>query len=304
MIRSMTGYGRGETRYRGSPVVAEIRSVNHRYLDILVRLPKALSPVEERFKKLVQKSFSRGRVELSVAFEGGDGQGRRQPVLDRAAALRYYRLLRQIQREFKLPGEIDLGLMANFGVITAAEPPEEREKLAVAAERALGQAIRAVEAMRRKEGAGLAEDLLLRLTLTRKALDRIEGREPVILEQHKKRIAARVSELMGGGLQIDPGRLAQEVAIAAERSDITEEVKRLQIHFSEFEKRLLAPGRSTPRSKERPEPIGRTLDFLLQEMNREVNTIGSKANDADVSLEAVGMKAEMEKIREQVQNVE
>lgn len=288
----MTGYGRSREKVGAREVVLELRSVNHRFCDIITRLPRRLQGLEGRFRKLISDRFSRGRLELSVALDGAEDQPRRLAV-DRAAVRQYLSLLRELQREFRLKGAIEVGhLVAVRDLILVAEPEADPEDLAKAAERLLMRAMDAVDVMRRREGKSLERDLLRRITLIRRALQRVERRAPEVLRHYEDRIRSRLREATRDG-GIDPGRLAQEVALFAERSDITEELTRLKSHLRQF----AAMVRSV-------QSVGRSLDFLLQEMSREVNTISAKANDARISGEVVGIKAEVEKIREQVQNVE
>lgn len=292
MIRSMTGYGRAEGRYKGRSLVVELRSVNHRYCDVMVRLPKQLALLEETVKKKVQGRFSRGHIEVSVNFNGPTSPPKRFN-LDMDSADAYYQILKKLKKEFRLPGEIDLGLFTHFKeMITLVDPVEKAESMAPLLYKSLDKAISNLEKMRREEGRGLAEDLSGRLQALSKMLSLIKIREKEAMTGYHQRLQARVSEL-SKGISVDPTRLAQEVAIFADRSDISEETARLKTHLEQFQKMM-----------QKEEAVGRTLDFLLQEMNREINTIGSKVNDVTISMQVVAMKSELEKIREQVQNIE
>jgi uncharacterized protein (TIGR00255 family) len=288
----MTGYGRAEGNYKGHSLVVELKSVNHRYCDVMIRLPKQLSSLEETVKKKVQGRFARGHIEVSINFNGATNIPKRFK-LDLDSANAYYHTLKKLKKELHLPGEIDLGLFSHFKeMISQVELVEPIESLTPLLYRSLEKAMMKLEKMRKEEGRALAEDLSSRLQGLSKMLSLIKIREKEAIAAYHQRLQTRVSEL-SKGIAIDPARLAQEVAIFAERSDISEEAARLKTHLEQFQKMM-----------QKEEPVGRTLDFLLQEMNREVNTIGSKANDVTISLQVVAMKSELEKIREQVQNIE
>ena len=292
MIKSMTGYGRREAAWAGGSVVVEVRAVNHRHCEVVTRLPKMLSALEEELKKLVQARCQRGRVELSVSVSG-DREGGKTLKLDRPLAKQYYRLLRALQQEFHLGGTIDDSLLAGFrDVVSLSDQPIEDPRLAKTVTKLLAGALSDLDAMRRREGDVLARDAKARLRLIGTEMNEIKTRAPLVIKDHFERFKARVEKLAGPDLP-DPGRLHQELAQYADRYDVSEELTRLGSHLVQFEAAM--KGR---------EAVGRTLDFLLQEMGREVNTIGSKANDADIATRVVRMKGELEKIREQVQNIE
>jgi uncharacterized protein (TIGR00255 family) len=288
----MTGYGRAEGSYKGCPVAVELRSVNHRYCDVVVRLPKLLVPFEETFKKKVQGRFARGHIELSVNFNGAMNAPK-QFKLDLESAEAYHRILKKLKTALRLSGEIDVALMSHFReIITIAEPAEEVAPLVRFVDRLMGRSIRALEKMRDAEGRALSEDLVGHLDELDRMLGLIKQQEKKAVQGYYERLQKRVSELTQG-IAVDPARLAQEVAILVDRSDISEETARLKTHLEQFRKML-----------QKDEAVGRALEFLLQEMNREVNTIGSKANEVAISMQVVAMKSELEKIREQVQNIE
>ncbi|HZS42610.1 MAG TPA: YicC/YloC family endoribonuclease [Candidatus Paceibacterota bacterium] len=292
MIRSMTGYGRAEGHYKSRSLIVELRSVNHRYCDVMIRLPKPFALLEETVKKKVQGRFARGHIEVSVNFNGTASSPKRFK-LDMESAEAFYDILKKLKKDLRLPGEIDLGLLSHFReMITLVEPAEKVELIIPLLYKSLDKAMTNLEKMRREEGRALADDLSGRLQALSKMLSLIKIREKEATAAYHQRLQARVSEL-SKGVAVDPARLAQEVAIFAERSDISEETARLKTHLEQFQKLM-----------QKEEAVGRTLDFLLQEMNREINTIGSKANDVTISLQVVAMKSELEKVREQVQNVE
>ena len=297
MIRSMTGYGRAEGRHKNTPITVEVRSVNHRHSEVVAKLPRALQAHEDRVRNLVQSRVARGRVDVAVSFSGERDPGRGL-VLDRPLARRYLMLLKELQRELGLKGAPDVALLAGFrDIIKPAELAAEDPRVVRAAEKVLEQALKALDRMRRHEGRLLERDLLARLQEIAGRLRMIGLRLPAIVQERQGRLQERVNRLLestGGGKDgVDQGRVAQEVALLADRSDVSEELTRLGSHLDQFRNFL-----------RKSEPVGRSLDFLLQEMNREVNTIGSKIGDTAVTQEIVALKAEFEKIREQVQNVE
>jgi uncharacterized protein (TIGR00255 family) len=293
----MTGYGRAEGSHKGTPIVVEMRSVNHRYCEVVAKMPRAFQAHEERLKSLVQSQVARGRVDVTVNYNGERDPGR-GVQLDKGLARRYLALLKQLQRELRVEGTPDLALLAGFrDIIRPVELAGEDRQAVRVVERTLNRALKILAGMRRKEGLALERDLLARLDEIERRLAAIRARLPGILQEHHARLQTRVNRMLEGvaGIreQVDPGRLAQEVALLAERNDVSEEITRLDSHLRQFKSFL-----------RKSEPVGRSLDFLLQEMNREVNTIGSKVADAAVTQEIVAMKAEFEKLREQVQNVE
>jgi uncharacterized protein (TIGR00255 family) len=291
MVRSMTGYGRAERRWRGTEMAVELRTVNHRFSELNVKLPKSLAQLEPAVKEMLTVLFSRGRVDLSVSVNGR-GSAERELTVDPRLARSYVRQLRKLQREYGLRGELEIGHLAGVReLLTISEAPSLPPGTGRTVIQLLRRAARQVEAMRQAEGKALATDLERRMAVIEEAIERVRRRLPSVIEHYHRRLAARVAELAGGA--VVPERLAQEVALFAERCDVSEELVRLASHVGQFRTHL--------KSKE---PVGRTLDFLLQEMSREVNTLGSKANDAVISSDVVALKGELEKIREQVQNVE
>lgn len=292
MMTSMTGYGRSEAACGGGTVTAELRSVNHRFSEIVVRLPRVLSSLEEEFKRMIQVRCARGRVELTVSISGGKEAGK-QLSLDHALARQYHSLLRDLKKQLRLSGSIDVAVLAGYrDILTVSEKPIADKEVHETAKRVVEEALTTLDQMRRREGAALTKDIMTRLQTIRTGLLDIEQRAPLVVQEHFTRFTARVEKLAGTA-DLDQGRLAQELALFADRCDITEEVTRLSSHLKQFD--------TSCASKD---PVGRTLDFLLQECGREVNTIGSKANDSDIATYVVKLKSELEKIREQVQNIE
>jgi uncharacterized protein (TIGR00255 family) len=294
MICSMTGYGRTESEEEGTRFTVEIRSVNNRFLDIQVKMPRTLAVLEPRVKKAVQERFSRGRIELFITRNGGKEGTSPRIVLDDTLAGQYIFVLRNLKERFSLSGEVDLPLVAGLqDVIAREEPREDPETVWPLLSTALSRAMDELHAMRTTEGAALVRDVTARLGTIEGLISSVRARAPRTVEAARARLAEAVSRLTNE--QPDPLRLAQEIALLAERSDVTEELIRLASHLAQFRRML---------DGTRGEAVGRKLDFLLQEMGREANTIASKAMDADIAYAVVDIKAELEKIREQVQNIE
>jgi uncharacterized protein (TIGR00255 family) len=292
MIRSMTGFGRRQAPWQDGSVTVEIRSVNHRFLEIGCRLPRPLSHLEDSFKKAIQQRCARGRIDITVSLQGGKGRAG-SVNLDQALAKQYYQVLRTLKNSLKLSGSIDLALISGLrDVVSVSDQPAEDPKLAKVVQRLASQALTDLAAMRTGEGKVLAEDMRARIETIRRNKTLVAGRSPLLAQETYNRMKLRVEKLLVSEIP-DLPRLYQELAVYADRGDITEEIVRLDSHMIQFEQTL----NST-------EPVGKTLDFLLQEIGREVNTIGSKANDAEIAGQVVQMKAELERIREQVQNVE
>lgn len=292
MIRSMTGFGRRQGTWSDGTVSVDVRSVNHRFLETSIRLPKWMSGLEERFKKVIQQQCGRGRVDLTVLLQGTRGSPR-AVQLDVELAKQYHHALRTLQRRLKLKGSIDIGLMGGFrDIIVLSEQPADDPKLTKVVEKLGLLAVSDMTKMREKEGMLLAQDILARLDQVRECKRAVSSRAPHIAQEAFDRMKQRVEKLLADSIP-DLPRLNQELALYADRCDITEELVRLDTHMVQFERALQGT-----------EPVGKTLDFLLQEMGREVNTIGSKANDAAIRANVVRMKAELERVREQIQNVE
>ena len=292
MIKSMTGFGRRQGIWSHATVSVEVRSVNHRFLETSIRMPKSMSGLEERFKKTIQQHCIRGKVDLTVSLQGSRGSVR-AVQLDVGLAKQYHQALRTLQRTLKLKGSIDIGLMAGFrDIIALSEQPTDDRKLAKVVEKMGLLALSDMAKMREKEGALLARDILARLDQVRECTNAVSSRAPHIAQETFDRMKQRVEKLLADSIP-DLPRLNQELALYADRCDITEELVRLDTHMIQFERALQGA-----------EAVGKALDFLLQEMGREVNTVGSKANDAAIRADVVRMKAELERMREQIQNVE
>ncbi|WP_342349418.1 YicC/YloC family endoribonuclease [uncultured Nitrospira sp.] len=292
-MKSMTGFGKRESLYQGTMVGVEVRSVNHRFCEMMVRLPKSLSHMELELKEQVKRTCERGRIELTVTMNGGGSGSNKTVKLDGAMARRYVQGLRELQKELKLSGTVDVNVVAGFrDLFSTSEEPTVIKDVPKVVEGLVQRALTDLEKMRKKEGTALQKDLLQRVQMVEERLQVVQQRIPSALQVAADRLKARVAKLLEGE-RVNDDRIAQEIAMLAERSDVTEELTRLQSHVAQF--------RSTLKSKE---AVGKRLDFLLQEMGREVNTIGSKASDSEISGQVVDLKSELEKIREQVQNIE
>ncbi len=290
MIHSMTGFGQGAAAAGESAFKVEIRAVNNRFREIIVKLPRSLLALEEPLKKLVAERIARGRLEVFVRLEGEPPWRRLRVNL--ALARQYLDALDELKEELGLAGEPELELVAGFREVIGLsdETPEVEAVWPVLAE-AAEKALDGLLAMRRSEGERLTTDILERIEAIEAVVGRIEKAAPELTAAAQERIRERVESLIDQ--EIDPDRLAQETAILADKSDVTEELVRLRSHLDQF-RTIMDQGGS----------IGRKLDFLAQEILRELNTIGSKSADADISREIIEAKAEQEKIREQIQNIE
>ncbi|MGD8374553.1 MAG: YicC/YloC family endoribonuclease [Acidobacteriota bacterium] len=294
MIRSMTGFGRGERRTRALQVTADARSVNHRFLDVRIKLPAEAGDLETELRRRVGRYIRRGRVEVAVTLQRDAGQARVQ--VDGDLVRGYLAAARAIQRETGVPGDVQLSMMLQLPGAVKVDSSRAvltgRESGAIA--RAVDDALKALDGMRRREGEALGRDLTKRLRLIRTSAGKIRRRAAGLGDRKAERLRRRVREL-AGGVDVDPGRLAQEVALLADRADIEEELVRLETHLD-------AMAALVARTKKAP--TGKELDFLTQELHRETNTIHSKAGDLAITQGALAIKAEIEKIREQVQNIE
>jgi uncharacterized protein (TIGR00255 family) len=292
MIKSMTGYGRAETKEQGRNIVAEAKSVNHRFLEISLRMPQALFPLEMEFKKKIGEKIKRGRIEIFIRLEA-ENTNAGEAILNLDIARNYFAALQRLKDEFGLIDEIGLKTLAGFRDIFSQ--PAETEissdvlnRVASTLEEALAMLVQ----MRREEGTAIYRDMEQRLDVIRGILETINARAPQVVAEYQKRLKERIKELTAG-YDLDDLRLAQEVALLAEKSDITEEIVRMHSHISQFVALLQSD-----------EAEGKKIDFLLQEMNREINTIGSKSNDVEIAGQVIDAKSALSKLREQAQNIE
>lgn len=297
MIRSMTGFGEAAREVPEGTVRVEIRTVNHRHFNASLRTPRGLERHEPRIQSWIRESISRGHVNysLKVVREGASAE-EPLPQLDLDRARRYLNLLDRLRSELGVSGQVEVSDLARLGdVFRHPDPEEETREIDLDAVRdATREAARGVVAMREAEGARLLDDLDERIGAISAALDRIEERAPARLVDERDRLRERVRELTASR-EVDEDRLAREIAYLAEKWDISEEVVRFRAHVEHFRELLDAPS---------GEPAGKRLGFVVQEMHRETNTIGAKANDAEISQAVVGIKEEIERLREQVENVE
>jgi uncharacterized protein (TIGR00255 family) len=289
-MRSMTGFGLGEASLHGGRITAEVRSLNHRFLEIRIRLPPELGDHTFFVEQLCRERLGRGRYDVSVRV---DSTALPPLELDLGRARAVYTALGRLRDELSPGSELPLSLLASVpGILVNAES-DDAELMREALSRSLAAALDQLDQMRAREGSSLASELWTRLAELRRLCDALREQAPGIVLAQEKRLAERLARLLGGSEGLDPTRLAMEVALLADRCDITEELVRLGSHFAQFEELCLAGG-----------PSGRKLDFLLQEMAREANTVGAKCQDASLSHLVVSLKAEIERLREQVQNIE
>ena len=290
----MTGHGRGEHLQNGYKAVVELAGVNRRHLEIRVSLPGEFESLEGEIRERLQRRLSRGRVSARVAVLNARGEDLARVVLNQTLAKECAARLRELATAAGIEGAVGIDSVARIpGVLRVEAGVEDAKRVGILIQRALNKALAGMLAMRRVEGEKLGEDLQRRMDRMRRATAKVERRAPKVLAQYRKQLLERVRQAGIEGVGMDDERLLKEVVLFADRSDISEELTRLQSHFDQFD--ALARSR---------QPVGRTLDFLAQEMHREMNTIGAKANDALISKEVVSLKTELEKFREQVQNVE
>ncbi|MBM9537348.1 YicC/YloC family endoribonuclease [Desulfobulbus alkaliphilus] len=291
-LRSMTGFGRGEASEDGRTWVVEVRTVNHRFLDQRVLLPRLFAALEEPVKKVVAAAFDRGRVDISISLLGSSAVVPHLKV-NETVARQYHRCLRQLVEDYGLEEDIRLSDMLTLRDVISLEegnPDMDTEWQLIST--ALDAALADCDSMREREGTVLRRELLDRLEKFEVIVRQIENQLPEVLRQRQADLKLRIEKVLDG-FDLDPLRLAQETAIMADKSDVTEELTRLESHIAQFRAFLSAD-----------EPVGRRFDFLLQEFLREVNTLSSKIANASIGHLSVEMKNEIEKLREQVQNVE
>lgn len=290
--KSMTGFGRGEAETKGRRWTVEIRCVNHRYLDLKIKLPNGYAGLEEQVRKHVSNVLTRGRVDVILSVSG-DFSDLQEVEVNSSLAVTYRDALAKLSGELDLQDDTSLSRLASYSdVLTLKQRSEDLDDVWPSMEKALLEALAVCDQMRSEEGEALAADLLERLAQFAAVIQQIEERIPELLQEREEKLQERLQKLLGN-IQLDPQRLAQEVAILADKTDVTEEIVRLNCHIHQFRSFLTSE-----------EATGRKIDFLLQEFLREVNTMASKINDADIAHLTVSLKAELEKIREQIQNIE
>src|ERR1043166_308480 len=290
-MRSMTGYGRAETDHAGTKFSVELNSVNRKQSDVVINLPRDLAELEPRIRQTINENISRGRTSATVTLHGADGV--RNLALNTELARSYHEAMRTLQKELDAPGEITISTILQApGVMRSPEEAVNAEESWPAIERELRSALADLIKMREREGKHLAKDLIHRLKAIRKKLKEVRALHPDTVKRYR---AALLDRIQKAGLPIasDDERLLKEITFFADRADVSEELTRLESHLAQFAHHL--------RSKD---TVGRTLEFITQEIFRELNTLGAKANDAAISQRVIACKAELEKVREQVQNLE
>lgn len=292
MIRSMTGYGRGQQTLGGMDITVEIRSVNHRYYEYSSRLPRVYGFLDERLKNYLQKTVSRGKVDVGVWIDTVDAPGS-EVVVNHALAEGYLKALRELVQTYGLRDDVSVNALSRFpDILTVRKAAEDEEAIWEAVRQVTDEALAGFVAIREREGARMREDVLARRQTILQAVEKVEARSPEIVREHMAKVEARMKELLSTAT-VDEQRLLTEAALFADKTATAEETVRLRSHLDQLETLVNAS-----------EPVGRKLDFLVQEINRETNTIGSKVQDVELARVVVDVKAEIEKIREQIQNIE
>jgi uncharacterized protein (TIGR00255 family) len=292
MLRSMTGYGRAQSVIEGKKITVEIRSVNHRYSDYNIKVPRAYGFLEDKTREYMSKCITRGKVDIYITIESC-GQTDKNIILDEALAEEYVTALYMLRDKFNLADDISVSTIAGFRDIFAAEQKEDNpETVWSMTENVLREAADMFIQMRSHEGARIEKDLSDRIKYMSTLVEKVDMFSPETVKAYERRLYEKIKETLGDR-SIDDARILTEAALFADKVSVNEETVRLHGHFDEFES-IMKSG----------EPAGRKMDFLIQEMNREVNTIGSKANDLEIARIVVELKGEIEKLREQIQNIE
>jgi uncharacterized protein (TIGR00255 family) len=288
----MTGYGRGEVDHAGTKISVELNSVNRKQSDIVINLPRDFAALEPRIRQVINEKISRGRMNVMIGLQEG-ANGANALALDTALARSYHQAMLTLQKELSAPGEITIGTILQApGVMRSPEHSVKPEEAWPAVQQALATALGELIKMREREGKHLAKDLIHRLKTLRQATKEIRALYPDVVKKYRGTLRERL-EKAGLDLPLDDERLLKEVTIFADRFDVSEELTRLESHLAQFAHHL-----------RKNEPVGRTLEFITQEIFRELNTLGAKSNDAGISRHVVACKSELEKIREQIQNLE
>jgi uncharacterized protein (TIGR00255 family) len=292
MVLSMTGFGRGKAEDDSREINVELKTINHRYLDINLRMPRSMSALEDDTRKRIQQSVSRGRVEVYIGYKS-KAQDQITVTVNEPVANAYIDAFRTLAEKFGIEEKPDLSILSGISdIFTITEQEEDEDALRELLFSALDEAMQVLMQMREKEGRFLAEDIQERSVAISGMVDAIEKQSPSVVEDYRKKLEQRLKDLLKS-TDLDEARFNTEVAYFADRSNITEEIIRLRSHIGQLQQTLKAGG-----------PIGRKLDFIVQEMNREANTIGSKSSDITITNQVVEIKSEIEKIREQIQNLE
>lgn len=292
MLKSMTGYGRCEYQDSNLRMTVELKSVNHRYCEVFIRMPRQLGSFEYRIRTLIMERISRGKIDVFLNWDNLSDQAK-EVILDEGLAKAYYNALMKISAGLGLRDDISSSTLAKFpDILKVEKKDEDDEAIWAVIKTAVNDALDRLIIMREKEGEKLQKSLSDILCSIESHVSFLETREPVVVREYRDKLSARIQELMENNV-VDETRLAMEVAIFADRCCITEELVRLKSHISQFRDIMNMNG-----------AVGKKMDFLLQEMNREVNTIGSKSNDLEITKHVVELKSEIEKVREQIQNIE
>ncbi|WP_042144942.1 YicC/YloC family endoribonuclease [Paucisalibacillus sp. EB02] len=293
MVKSMTGYGSNTTHLENTTITVEIRSVNHRFLDIIPKYPRTFLFLEDKIKKTVKSYFARGRIELHFDIEG-DNFKNKIVVTDWALMDQFVQQLQTAKDRYSLKGDIPISILTELpDLLTVVENEEKPGELQEKIINSVAKACQQVDEMRIEEGKNLLKDIVKRVSSIRDMVLLLEERREKVTEEYRLRIKKRIEEYIDDSISIDNARIHQEIAMLSEKGDITEEITRLLSHLEQIE--VICQSN---------EPIGRKLDFVVQEMNRESNTIGSKSTDTKIGGWTVAIKSEIEKIKEQVQNIE
>ncbi len=287
----MTGYGRANLSKKEREYQVEIRSVNHRYLDISVKMPRVLSYLEEEVKKQISSKVNRGKIDVFITFENNSTEGKEIKINTEIAKI-YIDELKKLANQEEISANIEVTEISKFPDVLSIQNNREDETIKSELLETISQATEKLVQMRTTEGSKIAEDLLVRIKLIQEKVKEISSLSTGLIEEYVVKLESRIKEILKNQ-EIDEARLAQEVVIYADKCSVEEEVTRLKSHISQFEKLLNTE-----------EVIGKKLDFIIQEMNRETNTIGSKANNLEITNDVIDVKTELENIREQIQNIE
>ncbi len=291
MIKSMTGFGRAKIEKEAKEYIVEIKTVNHKYNDIAIKIPKTISYLEENIKKLISKEIHRGKVEVYISFTNNSTEGKNIKINTEIAKL-YIQELRQLAKEAGIAENINLMEITKLPDVLNIQNETEDKTIEEELTLAVNQAIGSLLTMRKNEGEKMAVDLRKRIEILSEKIDKISGLSTGLVEEYVVKLEARIKELLSTDV-VDQNRLAQEIVIYSDKCSIEEEITRLRSHFVQFNNLL-----------DQEMPVGKKLDFIVQEMNRETNTIGAKANKLEITNLVVDMKTEIENIREQIQNIE
>ena len=291
MIRSMTGYGKQSLNVDGREYQIEIKSVNHRYLDINIKIPKTLSYLEETVKKEISEKIKRGKVDVFITYENNSKEGKNITINKELAKL-YIEQLKELAEEEKISSNIEVMEIAKFPDILTIKADEEDEKIKQEIIQVTTEATNKIVEMKAIEGEKIAQDLLQRISKIENKIMEISSKSTGLIEEYVVKLEERIKQILKEQ-EIDQNRLAQEIVIYADKCSIQEEITRLNSHIAQFKELL-----------KKDEPVGKRIDFLIQEMNRETNTIGSKSNSLEITNTVIEIKTEIENLREQIQNVE